>query len=230
MTVAGGDVAPWRVRPPSSGRPLGIRASPRTVPRFTGRRGSAAQAVGQFAQAPLAAVARPSASRVGPDDQVGRPLRVVDDRHLLGQQQLQVGRADAAGLFTFASRGSMCAPCRSRSSPPGPPQKRGSPAATAGFSRSCQRSTNSSGLPSTRSTRRRRSPLRTRGRWRSSDARRQADERIAAESFAADHAFQQEAVALAAASFRVQRQRRLQVGERLGDEQGYGCGLARQGS
>ncbi len=49
-------------------------------------------------------------------------------------------------------------------------------------------------------------------------ARRQADERVAAEAFAADDGLQQEAVALVADQLQVQRQRRFEIRKGLADE------------
>ena len=62
--------------------------------------------------------------------------------------------------------------------------------------------------------------------------RRQADERIAAEALAADHRLEQEAVARRVgrmpAQLQVQRERRLEVGERLGDQRNAVVALLRQ--
>ena len=57
--------------------------------------------------------------------------------------------------------------------------------------------------------------------------RRQADERVAAEALAADDRFEQERVARVG-ELEVERQRRVEVGERLERRAGCGCSLARR--
>ena len=183
------------------------------------RRHGITQAVAQLGQTALGAEPGIWRARVGPDDEVQPTRQVVDDRELLGLEQLDVGGADATGLvhagelaLDVAHRlvaeiaGQAAAEARQ------PRAKRGLEARL--ISRDEVQRVAFVGLDHLAVG----DDLAAQTRGTQQRARRQPDEGIAPEALTPHHRFQQEAVASAARELQVQRQRRLQVGEGLGDE------------
>ena len=184
-----------------------------------GRRDGKAQLVDQLGQALLAVEPGVGRARIGPDDEVQAPGQVVDDGQLLGLQQLDVGRADAAGLahavqlLLDEAHGLVAEVAGQAATEPRQPRAQGRLEAGLDLGDEVQRvalvrlhhptvGDDLAALP--RGTQQR--------------AGRQPDEGIAPEALAAHHRLQQKAVAAASSELQVQRQRGFEVGKGLGDE------------
>ena len=177
-----------------------------------------AQLVGELVEAALRGEVGVGLRRVGVDDEVEPARQVVDHRELLGLQQQDVGRVEAAGL--------------GRPGEPGLDVAHGvvaevacEPAAEARQARA-QGDLEAAlvGLDEVERVALVRLDDAAVGHdlgrppgGLHAGARGQADEGVAAEALAADDRFQQEALRLPAGELEVQRQRRLEVGEGLED-------------
>ena len=181
------------------------------------------EAAAQLLEAPLRVAQRVGLLRVGVDHEVELAEHVVDHRQLVGDEQQHVGRAERIGLLAPSGSSSRrAAPSRSRSSRPGRRRSAAPPAPARRGGASSQARAYSNGSAST-SSRQTSVPRASRSRRRTRPAARldalgagQADERVAAEALAADHRFEQVGIG-SAGELHVDRERRVEVGARLGE-------------
>ncbi len=187
------------------------------------------------------AVANASGTRgVGVDDEVQPPRQVVDDRDLLALDEQHVGRAERIGERPRARRrrqprldvadrvvAEVAGEAAAKARQPGP--ERDPEALLVGgdeVDRVAFVGLDDAPVGDDLGAKAGRAQQR---------ARRQADERVAAEALAADHRLEQEAVApgdidvaVGTRELEVERQWRLEVGERLGDQRDAVESLQRQ--